>query len=32
MNGYFEAHLDLDDANANLVKNGDVGEIIYEWV
>ena len=30
MNGYFEAHLDLDDANANLVKNGDVGEIIYE--
>ena len=30
INGYFEAHLDLDDANANLIKNGDVGEIIYE--
>ena len=27
---YFEAHLDLDDANANLIKNGDLGEIIYE--
>ena len=26
----FEVHLDLDDANANLVKNGDIGEIIYE--
>lgn len=29
---YFEAHLDLDDANANLIKNGDVGEIMYERV
>ena len=29
-NAYFEAHLDLDDANANLIKNGDLGEIIYE--
>lgn len=27
---YFEAHLDLDDANANLIKNGDIGELIYE--
>ena len=27
---YFECHLDLDDANAHLVKNKDVGEIIYE--
>ncbi len=27
---FFEAHIDLDDANANLVKNGDYGEIIYE--
>lgn len=25
---YFEAHLDLDDANANLINNGDYGEII----
>jgi len=29
-NAYFEAHLDLDDANANLIKNGDLGEVIYE--
>ena len=27
---YFECHLDLDDANAHLIKNNDVGEIIYE--
>lgn len=27
---YFEVHLDVDDANANLIKNNDVGEIIYE--
>lgn len=27
---YFETHLDLDDANANLIKNNDIGEIIYE--
>lgn len=26
----FEAHIDLDDANAHLVKNGDLGEIINE--
>lgn len=26
----FEAHIDLDDANAHLVNNGDIGEIIYE--
>ena len=25
---YFELHLDTDDANAHLVKNGDIGEII----
>lgn len=25
---YFELHLDLDDANAHLVKNGDIGEIL----
>jgi len=29
---YFECHLDLDDANAHLIKNNDVGEIIYEWI
>ena len=29
-NANFEAHIDLDDANANLVENGDEGEIIYE--
>lgn len=28
-NAYLECHLDLDDANANLIKNNDVGEI-YE--
>ena len=27
---YFECHLDLDDANAHLIKSNDVGEIIYE--
>lgn len=27
-NGVFEMHLDTDDANANLLKTGDVGEII----
>lgn len=27
---YFEAHIDLDDANAHLIKNNDVGEVIYE--
>ena len=27
---YFECHLDLDDANSHLIKNNDVGEIIYE--
>lgn len=25
---YFELHLDTDDANANLVKSGDIGEIL----
>ena len=25
---FFELHLDTDDANAHLVKNGDIGEII----
>lgn len=25
---FFELHLDTDDANANLIKNGDIGEII----
>lgn len=25
---YFELHLDTDDANAHLVKNGDIGDII----
>lgn len=27
---YFECHVDLDDANAHLISNKDVGEIIYE--
>lgn len=27
-NSFFEMHLDTDDANAHLVKNGDIGEII----
>lgn len=27
-NSYFEMHLDTDDANAHLIKNGDIGEII----
>lgn len=27
---YFEAHIDLDDANAHLIKNNDVGEVMYE--
>lgn len=25
---YFEMHLDTDDANAHLIKNGDIGEIL----
>ena len=25
---FFELHLDTDDANAHLIKNGDIGEII----
>ena len=25
---YFELHLDTDDANAHLIKNGDIGDII----
>jgi len=25
---YFELHLDTDDANAHLIKNGDIGEIV----
>ena len=25
---YFELHLDTDDANANLIKNKDIGEIL----
>lgn len=29
-NFVFELHLDLDDANAHLLKNGDEGEIIHE--
>ena len=27
---YFEAHIDLDDANANFINDGDIGEIIVE--
>ena len=27
---YFEAHLDLDDANANFINDGDIGDIIIE--
>ncbi len=27
-NSYFELHLDTDDANAHLIKNGDIGEIL----
>ena len=27
-NSFFEMHLDTDDANAHLIKNGDIGEII----
>ena len=26
--GYFEAHLDTDDANAHFIKQGDIVEII----
>ena len=26
----FEVHLDLDDANANLINSGDIGEIIID--
>lgn len=29
-NYVLECHLDLDDANANLINNGDEGEIVYE--
>lgn len=25
---YYELHIDTDDANANLIKNGDIGEIV----
>ena len=25
---FFELHLDTDDANAHLIKNGDIGEIL----
>ena len=25
---FFELHLDTDDANAHLIKNGDIGEIV----
>ncbi len=28
----FEAHIDLDDANAHLIKSGDMGEIINERI
>lgn len=27
-NAFFELHLDTDDANAHLIKNGDIGEIL----
>ena len=27
---YFEVHLDTDDANANMIRNGDVVEIIKD--
>ena len=27
---YLELHLDTDDANAHLIKNGDIGEIIWK--
>jgi len=27
-NAYYELHLDLDDANAHLIKDGDEGEVI----
>ena len=27
-NSFFEMHLDTDDANAHLIKNGDIGEIV----
>ena len=27
-NAFFELHIDTDDANAHLIKNGDIGEII----
>ena len=27
---FFELHLDTDDANAHLIKNGDIGEIIWK--
>lgn len=29
-NSYFELHIDLDDANANLIKNGDIGIILKD--
>ena len=25
---FFELHIDTDDANAHLIKNGDIGEIV----
>ena len=27
-----EAHLDLDDANANIIDTNVLGEVIYEWI
>ena len=29
-NSYLELHLDTDDANAHLINNGDIVEVIYE--
>ena len=27
-----EAHLDTDDANANMIDTDILGDVIYEWV